>query len=125
MAAYESGDGKKNLKIGNYYKSDYISWNLVKSFVSATLAYLICLGIYIAYNIEYLLQEIYNMDLMLFLQDILVKYVVFLLAYQFFAYIFYYIQYQKVRNSLQSYYRRLNELIKIYKNERIERRTKL
>ena len=115
MAAYESGEGKRDLKISSYYKSDYISWNLLKSFAGATLAFLICLSIYVLYNLEILLQEVYNMDMLVFIKEILIKYLAFVIIYQIFAYIYYSIEYQKSRNSLIAYYKKLNNLIKIYK----------
>lgn len=39
MASYESGEGRKNVKIGNYFRSDYIAVQVLKSVVCGTIAY--------------------------------------------------------------------------------------
>ena len=33
MAAYEEGEGKKNVKIGNYFRSDYIAVQVLKAVI--------------------------------------------------------------------------------------------
>lgn len=37
MAIYEKRKGKRDLDIFSYFKSDYISWQIIKSIVCATL----------------------------------------------------------------------------------------
>ncbi|MFI3177843.1 MAG: hypothetical protein R3Y67_10220 [Eubacteriales bacterium] len=122
MSSYEQQKGKKNLAIGNYFKSDYMTWQMVKTFVSATIAFALCLGLYALYDFEVLIQDIYKMDLIAYAKDLLLRYAIFTGVYMLISYIFHMIQYQKVRYSLKSYYACLNELIKIYKKERLERR---
>lgn len=122
MAVYEETEGKKNIAIGNYFKSDYVLWNIVKCFVGATVAYMICLGLYVLYDFEILLQDIYKMDLVAFVEDLIYKYLVFIGVYLVFSYVYYMIKYEMVRGSLRAYYRSLNSLIKIYKKERLKRR---
>ena len=39
LAAYESGAGKEDLSISNYYRSDYIGLALIKNFFFTTIAY--------------------------------------------------------------------------------------
>ncbi len=121
MVSYEQNIGKKNFAIGNYFKSDYIVWQMTKSFISVTIAYVVCLGVYFLYDFEVLIQDIYQMDLVQFARDILWKYIVCASIYMLLSYLLHITRYQKVRNSLKSYYRSLNELIKIYKKERMER----
>ena len=45
MEAYAQKEGKKNMKVGKYFRSDYISLQLLKSIVSATIAYVICFAL--------------------------------------------------------------------------------
>ena len=44
LAAYEEGTGKKYLPIGQYFRTDYIFMQLLKSFVYGTLAFAIVVG---------------------------------------------------------------------------------
>ena len=41
MASYEQGEGRDNVKVGNYFRSDYISIQVLKSVICATIAFLI------------------------------------------------------------------------------------
>ena len=41
MAAYEADEGKKNVTIGNYFRGDYIGLQVIKSIISATIAFVI------------------------------------------------------------------------------------
>ena len=45
MASYEEHEGRRNMAIGNYFRSDYIGFQVMKSIISATLAFAIVLGI--------------------------------------------------------------------------------
>ena len=40
LASYENGEGRKNVAIGNYFRSDYIGIQTAKSVLSAPVAVL-------------------------------------------------------------------------------------
>ena len=46
MASYEANEGKKNVAIGSYFRSDYIGWQVLKSIISATIAYCLLVMLY-------------------------------------------------------------------------------
>ena len=64
MASYEQGEGRDNVKVGNYFRSDYISIQVLKSVICATIAFLIMFGIYMLCNYEEFMGNLYNMDLL-------------------------------------------------------------
>ena len=37
LASYESGEGKKDIAILNYFRGDYIGFQVLKSIISATI----------------------------------------------------------------------------------------
>lgn len=43
MACYEADEGRKNVAIGSYFRGDYIGLQVIKSIISATIAYAIFL----------------------------------------------------------------------------------
>ena len=47
LAVYESGVGKEDLAVSNYYRSDYIGLALIKNFFLTTIGYGILLMIYL------------------------------------------------------------------------------
>ena len=52
LASYEKGEGRRNVKIGNYFRSDYIAIQILKSVVSATLVFGIVFAMYVLYDFE-------------------------------------------------------------------------
>ena len=50
MASYEANEGKKSLAIGSYFRSDYIGWQVLKSIISATIAFVVVFAMYILYD---------------------------------------------------------------------------
>ena len=46
MASYEKGQGKQNVKIGNFFRSDYLTIQVLKSIVCFTLAFFLVFGLY-------------------------------------------------------------------------------
>lgn len=110
LASYEARDGKKNISIGNYFRSDYISLQLIKSVICATLAFGLMFGLYVLYDIENFMQEVYKMDLIQFAKNILVLYVIFVVAYGVISYLIYTYKYKKAKRSLKCYYNNLKKL---------------
>ena len=72
MASYENGEGKKNVKIGNYFRSDYISMQILKSIVCSTISFAIVFALYIFYDFENFMTDIYKIDLITFAKNILI-----------------------------------------------------
>ena len=66
MACYEANEGKKNVAIGNYFRGDYIGLQVIKSILSATIAFVILFAMFIFYDFEIFMTDIYKMDLFQF-----------------------------------------------------------
>ena len=118
MAAYEADEGKKNMAIASYFRSDYMGLQIIKSIICATIAYLILFGLFIYYDFETYMQDIYKMDLMAFGKKVLLYYVIFVVAYSLICYIVYSIRYYKAKKSLKKYYNRLKQLSAMYDLEK-------
>ena len=74
MASYETHEGKKCLAIGSYFRSDYIGWQVLKSIISATIAFVVVFAMYIFYDFEVFMTDIYKMDLLEFAKNVLFYY---------------------------------------------------
>ena len=118
MASYEENEGKKSTDIGTYFKGDYISKEIIKSIIYGTVAFLVIFAMYVAYDIEYFMQDIYKMDLWEFAKTILIDYVKFIVVYSAITYVVYAMRYQKARYSLRMYYNNLRRLSFMYRKER-------
>ncbi len=114
MAAYEENEGKKNMAIGSYFRNDYIGLQIIKSIICATIAYAILFGLYIFYDFEVFMQDIYKMDLLEFGKNVLLYYFIFTVIYSVIAYIVYSYRYHRARKSLKRYYHHLKQLSAMY-----------
>lgn len=116
MESYAENDGKKNMKIGNYFRSDYISIQIIKSVVSATIAFGIGFILYVLYHLETFLQDVYKMDLIAFAKNVLIYYGVTVVTYGVICYLVYSYRYSKARKSLKNYYNHLKKLNSLYRD---------
>ena len=105
MAAYEADEGKKNVAIGNYFRGDYIGLQVIKSIISATIAFVIVFGLFVFYDFEVFMSDIYKMDLLGFGRTVIT------------AYLIYTYRYAKARKSLKMYYNNLKKLAYLYDKE--------
>lgn len=117
MAAYEENEGRHNISIGNYFRSDYISLQLLKSVISATIAFAIVLGIFTFYDFEVVMKEIYQVDLLEAGKQLLLSYVIFTGIYTFISYLVYSYRYNRAKKSLKKYYVHLHKLAEMYAEE--------
>lgn len=118
MASYEEHEGKKNVAIGNYFRSDYIGFQVLKSIISATFAFLIVFGMFVFYDFEMFMQDIYKMDLLAFAKNVLIAYAVTAGGYAVLTYVVCLNRYNKAKKSLKCYYNNLKKLSGIYERNR-------
>ena len=114
MASYECGEGKKNVKIGNYFRSDYIAVQVLKSVICATIAYAVVFALYIFYDFEVFMQDLYKIDLISFAKNALIYYGITVAGYGVLTYIVSTYQYAKAKNNLKLYYHNLKKLNSLY-----------
>ncbi len=117
MAAFEEREGKKSLDIGSYFRSDYIGWQVLKSIISATIAFVVVFAMYIFYDFEIFMTDIYKMDLLEFAKNVLFYYLGTVGIYALISYIVYTVRYSRAKKSLRAYYMNLHRLSSMYRNE--------
>ena len=62
LAIYEKEDGKEDIRLGKYYRVDYVRYQMLKTLVAVTFGYLILVLLTIIYNAEYLIAEAVKLD---------------------------------------------------------------
>ncbi|MDE7477093.1 MAG: hypothetical protein K2M91_03935 [Lachnospiraceae bacterium] len=117
LACYEANEGKKNVAIGNYFRGDYIGLQVIKSIISATVAYILMFGVFILYDFEVFMADIYKMDLLGFAKSVIIYYLIFIIAYAVISYGVYTYRYTRAKKSLKSYYNNLKKLAYLYDRE--------
>lgn len=114
MASYEGHEGKKNVAIGNYFRSDYIGFQVLKSIISATIAFVIVFAMFVFYDFEIFMSSIYKMDIFEFVRNVLIVYLATVGGYALLSYIIYLRRYNAAKKSLKCYYNNLKKLSAIY-----------
>lgn len=114
LASYEKREGKENMAIGRYFRGDYISLNLLKAVLVATVSFFIGFAVYLLYNIEELLENIYEIDFFALARNAISCYVVFVVAYCCISYIVSVFRYAKARKGIRRYYHNLKKLNAMY-----------
>ena len=118
MASYETHEGKKCLAIGSYFRSDYIGLQVLKSIISATIAFVVVFAMYIFYDFEVFMTDIYKMDLLEFAKNVLFYYLGTVGAYALVSYVVYTVRYSRARKSLRAYHMNLHRLSNMYRSEK-------
>lgn len=114
LASYEEHEGKENMKIGKYFRSDYIAVQVLKSVIYATIAFALIMALFVFYDFEVFMQEIYKMDLIEFAKRILMYYGIVIVGYGAVSYGICAYRYSKARKSLKRYYQNLKKLNSLY-----------
>lgn len=114
MASYECGEGKKNVKIGNYFRSDYIAVQVLSSVICATIAYGVLFALYVFYNFEVFMQDLYKIDLVAFAENVLIYYGITVVCYSVLTYVVSTFRHAKAKNNLKLYYHNLKKLNSLY-----------
>lgn len=114
MVSYEKDEGRKNMKIGSYFRSDYIAVQILKSVICSTIAFVVIFGLYLLYNVDELMQEMYTMDLFAYAKTVLTYYGVAVVGYGVITYAVCSWRYVRAKRSLKNYYNNLKKLNSLY-----------
>ncbi|MGN1204731.1 MAG: hypothetical protein ACI4SA_06695 [Lachnospiraceae bacterium] len=114
LASYENGEGRKNVAIGNYFRSDYIGIQMAKSVISATIAFAVVFIMYILYDLETFMLNLYKIDLFVFARNVLIIYCIVVISYAVITFFVCTYRYNKARKSLKNYYANLKKLASLY-----------
>ena len=117
MAAYEQEEYKKNIKITGFFKSDYIGFQLLKSFVANTIAFAILFCLYILYDFELFMKDIYKMDLFQFGKVVLIIYIIYIVILSVITYVAALYKYNRATQDMKLYYSNLKILSNAYGEE--------
>lgn len=124
LAIYENTKGKKQLNISKYYKRDYVRFQMFKTAVSSTIAFMILLFAYCMLNAEQLLLKLNDLDFLGVAAKVGVLYVVFLVIYMLAAWVVYANKYEKIKPDVVMYNRNLKRLKEMYDREEKEMKEK-
>lgn len=111
MAAFEERQGKECEPMKKYFRGDYIGLQMLRSFVTGTLAYAILFGLWALRQFDEILEHL--MRYIKMWEDLVLSYLVFMAAYLFITYVVYSVRYRKGRKDLKRFYAYLRKVEKI------------
>lgn len=114
LASYESRDGRKNVAISNYFRGDYIGFGILKSIISASIAFVILFCIYVFYDIESFMLNIYRVDLWEYGKQVGIAYLCVVGVYSGISFVVYAFRYNQARKSIRAYHNNLRKLANMY-----------
>lgn len=114
---YEQKEKKKSLKITKYFRYDYISMQVLSGWFFGTLSFLLCFGLWVLCNMEYLMENLHKMDLESFGLNLLFMYVCAMLGYLCILCGLSIYRYQMAKKSVGSYLKVLWKISNVYEQE--------
>ncbi len=118
LSVYENNEGLADERVNSYFLNDYISLQILRSFICATLAFILILAVYTACNFEGLVNMFYTAGLMQFLRRTVLYYIVFLLLYIGITIPVYLIRFRRMEKHMAMYSRDLKALSDSYRREK-------
>lgn len=118
-AIYENKEGKEALRITTFFRSDYLSLQLLKSFISVTVAYVIGIAIYVVCKMDYYLENMQVPSLLGTAKNFAYIYAVILIVYMIVTYGIYYKRYQNARKSIKHYYTALKRINSLHGDDKL------
>ncbi len=117
LALYETKEGKEDIRLSKYYKTDFVRYQVIKSIICATVGYALILLLIFIYKSESIIRDAVTLDYKTIGTYILGIYIIIISIYGLGAMVGYSIKYDLSRKKLSRYYKLLKRLNKIYNEE--------
>lgn len=115
LAVYETKEGKEDIHLSKYYKTDYVRFQVLKSVISATVGYLLILLLVVMYKMEYLIKNAVVLNYKMIGNYVLGIYIMIVTVYGLGSVLVYSRKYDASRKKLARYFKLLKRLSRIYK----------
>lgn len=118
LASYEEKEGKNDFKISSYYKKDYVSLNVLCTFLWTTVGYAILVGMIGIATIDSLMEKFTVREGILLVGAVVIVYVVMVAAYCIIAHKFFEKKHNQARQRVKNYSHNLLILNRLYEKEK-------
>lgn len=117
-AAYEEGPEKKNIEISNYFRTDYLGLQMVKSAIAYAVAFCLLVAMWAMGRLEELMLMLSRAE---YLQNIsrtlVILFVSGLVVYEIAVYAYYSWKYECAKKSVDGFYSHLKQIHKFYETQ--------
>lgn len=117
MASYEEGEGKEYMPIKQYYRKDYVTLGMLKSFITSSIAFGILFLCWILYEMENITEILASRDLTELGIFVLAIYIGFVAVYQVIALLVYNRRYTRATLSIKEYHSLMKKVQRLQEKE--------
>ena len=117
LAIYEKNEEKKHREAGQYYRSDYIAKEVLKSFLSGSIAYVIMALLWMISNWDLVLYQINTLAIVDTVVVMAVVYVIFIVIYLLITVALYRLRYKESKKKLDAYVEDLKKAYSMFDRE--------
>lgn len=117
-ASYEAGPEKKNIKISDYFRTDYIGLQMLKSGVAYTVSFAVLAAVWAMGSMEELMLMLTRAGYLERLVKVMILlFAAGLVAYETAVYAYYSSKYGNVKKSIKGYHSYLKQIYKFYQDQ--------
>ncbi|MBE5905414.1 MAG: hypothetical protein E7277_01295 [Lachnospiraceae bacterium] len=113
-AIFEEGVGKKALPTGEYYRSDYLFIQMLKSFFWGSAAFGLIGLLVVCYGMDALMSKLPSLNVLQLCIAVLIAYVLFMVVYMGVSYVRSYRIYRSYEKAVKGYEKSLKHLENMY-----------
>ena len=117
LAILDRNEGQRCKPMIQYFRTDYIAKEMLKSFIMGTIAFFLFAVIRGLYYTEDLIEQINSIDIRQIAVKGILCYGACMGVYLLITYIVYYVRYTKGRHEVKKYYMHLKKVNKLYREE--------
>lgn len=117
LAAYEQDRGQENMAINQYFRRDYVSFQMLKTFICSTIAFGILVLLYVLYQMEELTALLYQTDYRDSLVKLVILFAVFTIAFQAIAFVVASRKYRRAHREQKQFLNRLKKMARLRESE--------
>lgn len=117
IALYDQNDEKQNRQIGQYYRSDYVGKEMIKSIFTGTFAFCCFAVLWLLSSWEDVLESINNLEIVDTAIEMIILYLIFMAIYLGATYLVYQVRYSAGRKKMKEYTSNLKTAQKMYERE--------
>ncbi len=110
VARFEQTTGAEDLRIHKYYRRDYVAFAMIRNFFIVTIGYGLLLGLLLLYNMDFLLDNLKNLNIRPLFVTIGTGYLFVLALYSVLVYTVRSLRYLRAERRLKQYDREIRRL---------------
>ena len=117
LAGYDASEGKQYERMTQYFRSDYVALEMMKSLFTGTMGFGILYMMWILYEMETLTDLLAVTDLVMLAIVTVLVYITFMVGYLLITYLVYNKRYTTGRKNIKKYYNGLKKIQSMYRSE--------